>query len=249
MECVTEVPASPNPPRIVRVSNLHSVRQVKWLAIRSLPVMAACASYLLLHRGRPHEDDPLWSISLGGLMLIGIFGLFIPSLQLLVAGTWIADKRGIEFVPYLPRVRRWRFLLWSEVERVRCMPIVARLQGGDSEVWIQWKELRPADADALKARVVASLGTSFDLSLPPPPARERPSFRRIFVLSALPAGSALIAYAVAMRHPEYAPLVIVAIMAWIPVLYAVVIVVAVRRKRDPHAPARWRPRNLPAAAS
>jgi len=239
--------------RVVRVSNLHTVQPVKWLAAACAPLMLACAVYLLLPHARPHQDDRMWGMSAGGLALLATFGVFIPSLQLLLAGTWIADERGIEFVPYLPRVRRWQFVAWSEIQRVRWVPILARLQAADAEVMVHWRELSPADRDALKARICTSLGENFDLSLPPRPAarpsQELPALRRLIALSTVPIGSVLLGYAIALHHPEHMRLMVVLMCAWIPVLYVVAIVIAVRQQRSRQSPARWRTRLAPAAVS
>ena len=158
-------------PRVVRVSNLHGVRQVAWISAVALPILAACATYLMLHRGEAHQGDTWWAVSVGGAFNAAVWGLFIPALVLLMAGTWTADERGIEFMPYLPRLQRWTFMTWDEVRRVRWVRWGCVLVGGPREtISIPYGDLRPADRQALRARLEASLSRDFDLTLPPVPS-------------------------------------------------------------------------------
>jgi hypothetical protein len=229
-------------PRVVRISNLHNVRQAAWLAAVGAPMAAACAIYLLLHRTPLDRHQMSWGVSIVGFAFGSVFGIMTPVLVALMAGTFTADERGIEFMPYTPRLRRWRFLEWAEVKRVRWNGAVATLVADDASLRILWNDLRPADREALKAHVESHLREHFGLTISTPP---RPAWRRFALMSVLPVSSLLLCFAFVIRYPSYIPALLILAGAWFVFGYTAAVLQIVKHRRDPHNPSHWRLRRLP----
>jgi hypothetical protein len=235
---MSEASSIPSPPssRVVRVSTLHGLDAAVWCALIGWTVFVLCARYLSFHIGEPHQQDALWGFSSVGLVYGVVFGVLIPALVVLTAGTWIADERGIEFIPYTPRLRKWQFLLWSEVARIRWTIAGATLDGDGITLKIPWNELRRSDRELLKSRVRFSLSERFDLTIY---RRPRPSFRTVVRIAALPVLYLLLVYGVAIvdvTSPAFPILIVIGIM----VFGVMTIRFILFAMRDQHDPARWR---------
>jgi len=157
------------PPRVVRASNLHDVRQAAWFAGAGALVMLASVAYLWSHHRGVEAGQPLAIAAALGATWSPVFCVLIPLLTLCFSGTWIADDRGIEFIPYAARLRRWTFLTWDEVQRVKWMRGGAVLEGADGErITLAWTHLPEAEAQPLRLKVESAIRDHFDLV---PPSR------------------------------------------------------------------------------
>jgi len=226
-------------PRVVRVSTLHNVGQAKWLALLFAPVMPVSGYYLLAHVRDPLRDRLWWGVSVIALLYTLVFGVMIPGLVALVSGTFTADDRGIEFMPYTPRLRLWQFIAWAEMKRVQWVGMIATLVSDDASLRINWRDLHPGDRKALKAHVEAALAKDFDLTIATSPPI---SWRRLAVAAVVPVTSSVLCFAFAMRHPRYVSAPLILMGAWIVVAYAVAIKEIFKQKRNPQSPHSWRVR-------
>ena len=218
-------------PRVVRVSNVQRVRRVAWQAAILMLLFAAGQAWWF-------RDVPQALFAVASAISVG------PAILVLYGGTWTADERGIEFMPCTPRLRRWQFIEWPEVERVQWHGIMATLVSRDGAIRIFWKELQPADHDALWARLEASLGEDFDVKISPQPW---PSWRRIAAVCALPVCSMLLCAALLPRGQVYMPILTLVWGVWVWAGFAAAIIVYLRMRRDPTSPLRWRNRARPPA--
>ena len=229
-------------PRVVRVSNLHNVKQVKWFFLAALPVLAICASYLVAHTGDPNRSRLWWGVSVIALLYALSFGIMIPGLVTLMSGTFTADERGIEFMPYTPRLRRWRYIEWAEVNRIQWLGMAVRLVADDASLQITWRDLRPGDRELLKGRVEAALSNDFDLAISTAP---RPAWRRLALAAGLPVISIGLCSAFSVRHPHFIAAPLILMGAWIALLFALAVRQIVKQNRNPHSPHYWRVRRMP----
>src|SRR5688572_19611620 len=199
-------------PRVVRASNLGDIKFVGWLAGLGCPAMLASIVYLAAHPGMKPEGF-VGIIVMLGVSIVPVFCVFIPILTLFLTGTWIADDRGIEFIPYAPRLRKWKFLTWSEIERVKWARNSAVLDAADGErMTLIWSHLPKPDQRPLRAKVEASLGHDFDLASPLPARRARPAragwrselrgIARLAGLTVLLSAPVVPGYIYALKHPE-----------------------------------------------
>lgn len=229
-------------PRVVRVSNVRDLKQSLWIALPLIPLWAFCAYHEVPRLGKVHAEDWFTFATAIGFVVLPVFCFLIPALQLFVTGTWIADDRGIEFMPYAPRVRRWRFMWWDEIERVKWVSAMATLEGGGDRIALVWKHLGdPADQAALKRRTEMSLRDHFDLSILPVRHLEI-SWRRILFGVALPTTTVLALYALAMGTGEtrYMVACVALACAWGAAIYALMLIFLFRQGRNPQSPTRWR---------